>query len=182
MITVTPTRVKSGEHFDFGARQLTTEQAMESLVKYELGYGGRITEASPTRIVVQTRVLGHCLDTTIFEGSEEEMRPLRAATYYFLRACGEQMTDLVFEQAFTDLSRKDGTALQAIVAWAGPLIIGRHRVRVAMMLAIGITSEEDIKAALAIPDGDFVATLELHSANPNMPLRDIIHQTMPSAA
>ena len=57
-------------------------KALCTLVKYELGYGGRVVEASETRLVTNTNILGS-QDTTYFEGTPEAMRPLIEAAYYY---------------------------------------------------------------------------------------------------
>lgn len=50
----------------------TTHDALDILLYCELGFGGRIVESSPTKVVVRTQVLG-CVDLTTFEGEESAM-------------------------------------------------------------------------------------------------------------
>lgn len=61
------------------------DRALISLVKYELGYGGVITQLTKTKIVVNTRIL-NCSDIVTFEGSENDMRPLVEAASLYCQA------------------------------------------------------------------------------------------------
>lgn len=49
--------------------------ALESLVVYELGYGGNVIDLTETKVSILTNVMG-CKDSTIFEGPKEEMQSL----------------------------------------------------------------------------------------------------------
>ena len=74
MITQYGTRKRGHEFFqDCPVKhETTTEKALKSLIDAELKFGGRIKDLSPTKVVVETQVLS-CLDTTYFEGPQEEM-------------------------------------------------------------------------------------------------------------
>jgi len=91
MVTVYGTRKKQGHTYaDVPPKgERTAEEALKSLIKAELNFGGLIKELSETRIVVETSIMGGaCIDTTYFEGEAEEMAPLVliAATYARLSA------------------------------------------------------------------------------------------------
>jgi len=64
-------------------REQSPGQATVSLVRYELGYGGRITDLQPTSITVRTSCMGR-YDITRYSGTETEMRPLLLAVGYWL--------------------------------------------------------------------------------------------------
>jgi len=66
-------------------REMTPGQAAVSLVRFELGYGGSITELQPHRVVIRTSIMGR-YDITEFSGSEEEMLPLMKGVAAFLEA------------------------------------------------------------------------------------------------
>jgi len=68
---------------DVITRQETPGQATVNLVRFELGYGGRITDLQPTSIEVRTSCMGR-YDITRFRGTEAEMRPLLLAVGYWL--------------------------------------------------------------------------------------------------
>lgn len=64
-------------------REESQGQAVVSLVRYELGYGGHITDLQPTSVTVRTSCLGR-YDITRYSGTEAEMRPLLLAVGYWL--------------------------------------------------------------------------------------------------
>lgn len=86
MITVENRRLNGGTeaHKPF-FNETTVKRALESLLVYELGYGGVIEEITPTKVVVKTRIMS-CIDTTIFTGSEEDMAMLVEAASISLDA------------------------------------------------------------------------------------------------
>ncbi len=138
MIRITMTRDRGSEHFDQGSREETPMSALRTLVRSELAFGGDVTEATGTRLTVVTRVL-RCVDTTIFEGSLEDMAVLNQTVYFYLQAAQEK--DLVIEGVLADLARipdgKGGVPL--IITMAAPMLIGRNRLALATMRALGIT-------------------------------------------
>lgn len=77
MIHITNSRVNGGPP-DVIEQDKPGPRAFTSLVQYELGYGGRVIEIEPTRLVAQTRVMD-TVDTVTFSGPEDEMRPLYTA-------------------------------------------------------------------------------------------------------
>ena len=77
MITQTNRRIHSGEECLPLIFPKTLDQALESLLIYEIGYGGQVVELEPTKVVTKTHVLS-CVDFTEFVGSVEEMQPLVA--------------------------------------------------------------------------------------------------------
>lgn len=97
-ITQYGTRKRGHEVFqDFPPKhEKTGEQALNSLINTELNYGGRIRELTPTKVVVETQVLS-CLDTTYFEGPQEEMGPLVAISYYYAKARAEQRDGILYD-------------------------------------------------------------------------------------
>lgn len=73
------------------------ENALETLLKFELGFGGKVTAASKTSLEVTTPVLAK-IDRTVFLGTEEEMDPLLQVigTYFGVqKQVGDQVTDTI---------------------------------------------------------------------------------------
>lgn len=64
-------------------REETPGQATVSLVRFELGYGGRIKDLQPTSLTIRTSCMGR-YDITRYSGTEAEMRPLLLAVGYWL--------------------------------------------------------------------------------------------------
>jgi hypothetical protein len=102
---------------------------------YEIGYGGRPIEVTPTRISIRTLVMS-CVDTTIFEGSEEEMIPLLSALGAYFSAVDttsqEEMVERIIELT-------GGNAL--LVTMGSGLIMGREILRRIFLMALGIQAE-----------------------------------------
>jgi hypothetical protein len=78
-------RQKDGPEILLGNRYADTKEAIESLCKFELGYGGQVTELGAERIEVVTTIL-HCKDRTVYIGSKEAMTDLVVAACLWLRA------------------------------------------------------------------------------------------------
>lgn len=66
-------RFKDGERYDQSTPR-SPEKWFEIVAVYELGFGGRVTECTPTKLHVTTAVM-NCVDHTILLGTEKEMRP-----------------------------------------------------------------------------------------------------------
>ena len=162
MIKVTQTRDKDGEHFV--QPTLTFNDPLEAVVhlaKVELGWGGQIVEIDEKRIKVQTQVM-HCLDTSIFEGSSEEMKPLFELVYFYMEA-SKKHSDLIVEETVDYTQRlPDGIGgVPLFFTMMAPLLVGGNRLKVAVMLACGVQDENDIKAGLGARIEDLVAAFQL---------------------
>lgn len=174
MIRMTMYRDRGSEHFDQGSYEVTPERALRSLVTGELAFGGNITEATGTRLVVVTRVLV-CVDTTIFEGTAEEMHQLNQVVYYYLQACGRQddvLLDSVLLAAERLLGQQAGNAF--LLTTAAPMLMGRQRLALAALLAAGVTDEQDIAAGMRLSLDDLLAALELVQENSGSSLADMV--------
>lgn len=117
-------RVEAGGGYDYGVTEQIKDfkGAVESLFRYELGYGGRLVEVTPTRIVVRTRVLSK-VDTVTFESTEKEMVPLLV----LLRAWSEAQSRLTPEDLWEGMKgfwggREKLTALE--VTLSAGLVLG----------------------------------------------------------
>lgn len=75
MITQTNYRNNGGTVCEPSGGPRAQADAIESLLMYEIGYGGRITKIEPTEVHVRTHIMS-CVDDTVYSGSEEEMEPL----------------------------------------------------------------------------------------------------------
>lgn len=75
MIEIWSYRQKEGPEILLGNRYADIGEAIMSLCKYELGYGGQVTHLSNEKIEVATKIL-HCKDRTVYSGTLEEMKDL----------------------------------------------------------------------------------------------------------
>lgn len=85
MIEIWSYRQKSGPEILLSSRYAECDDAIISLLKYELGYGGVVTEVADDRLEVTTRIM-HCKDRTVFAGEKEEMAFLLTAVAVWLKA------------------------------------------------------------------------------------------------
>lgn len=153
MITRQMVRQRDEEVFDLGAHDIPGEAALRSLVVYELGYGGIVIDVSPTHLIVRTQVLGS-IDTTMFNGTEEEMRPLLEASAIVMeQVCNDQLS-------YDRIMRITGGSPLLIHLGADQLI-GQARLQMAILHGIGVTDENDVRTCLELDMRDMVAAMEL---------------------
>lgn len=92
MIEIWSYRQKNGPEILLNSRYAETKEAIESLCKYELGYGGQITVLTSEKIEVVTMIM-HCKDRTVYSGTKEAMKDLVIAACLWLRADREVSFD-----------------------------------------------------------------------------------------
>ncbi|MDF1496610.1 MAG: hypothetical protein P1P90_00940 [Patescibacteria group bacterium] len=162
MIRVTQTRDRDNEHFDQPTLEIGDPLvAALRLAQMELAYGARVTEASETRIVVKTRVFA-CVDTSVFEGTEEEMEPLVELVYFYLKAETEHGKEILDHAVSTAMSLPGGVGRKPFyLSMLTPLLLGGNKLKVALMLACGLRDEEQLKAGLQARLEDLVAAVQL---------------------
>ena len=160
MITLQLARRRDGQHFDQGSRQESIRGAMAVLIQSELAFGADVTDVSATRLALETRVFG-CIDSTVFEGSAEEMAPLLQAVALVLEADSHE--DLVFANIMAQLERIPTGFVPRTLDMVAPLVLGRARLAVAFMIPMGITDPQDLELGAGLPLGDLVAAFELAS-------------------
>lgn len=85
MIEIWSFRKKEGPETLMSSRYAEIGEALVSLCKYELGYGGVVTSLQDDHIEITTHIM-HCKDRTVFSGSKDEMQDLLGATYLWLKA------------------------------------------------------------------------------------------------
>lgn len=159
MITVQQSRDKDGMHFEQGTLTFADPlDAVSHLARAELSWGGQIVAVDESRITVQTEVLS-CLDTSIFEGTAEEMRPLFELAYFYMRARQEH-GDLIVDEAVESLPDRIG-GVPLFLSMMAPLLMGRNRLKVAVMLACGVQDVDDIRAGLGAEIENLIAAVQL---------------------
>ncbi len=92
MIEIWSYRKKDGPEILLSSRYAEVNEAIVSLCKYELGYGGVVTSLTEDHIEVSTRIM-NCKDRTVYSGSKEEMENLFAVLYLWLKADKEVSID-----------------------------------------------------------------------------------------
>lgn len=176
MIKITMRRDKDGQDYDQGERNITVSKAFENLFEYEIGYGGNVIELSKTKIVVKTGVMA-CVDTTVVEGSEEEMKPLVRAISVFL-IVAEKTDEKNLEEAWERINI-DGFAVPFMVAIATPIFIGESRLKKSLIVLSGVNNEDEVKVAAKQNSRDLLAIASLKIENPNMSFSKILTAVTP---
>jgi len=165
MITNTNQRF-NGAHCDPIIRQQSITDAMQSLVIYELGYGGHIREITPTKLVVFTQVLA-AQDTVTFEGPKDEMLPLLKFCAVYAKICQhQQITDVVIDHAMNLLGDLSGKPL--FVTGAMPMFIGQDRIKLACLAWINIEDEVVIKRAACMSTKNLLQIVMFMEQFPDM--------------
>lgn len=158
MITQTNIRKRSGED-ELKQKPFTRsiKQAFNSLVNYEIGYGGIVISIEETKVVVETRIMD-TIDTTIYEGTKEDMALLVEAALLCVRI-GREHGSTINEMVADDLIKKSYGVTLAIKMAAG-MFIGKTTSRIIMYTMLNI-DDKYINDADAMSNEDLLAMLLL---------------------
>lgn len=178
MIKHTNLRDKGQGVKNLGEYEQSTAEALKSMVVYELGYGGVITELSPTKVVVETHIFGGTKDTTIFEGPKEEMELIvKAAAHHAALIGDEASRNVLIEKSvdFLGTLPKEVGGLPLFIAMTAPMIMGEMSTVAALLASVGITDPEVVKTLVPISLKDLMAAVELYHET-GMPLPEIVRE------
>jgi hypothetical protein len=103
------------------------KEALELLVKYELAFGGKVADVSKTFLRVKTKVF-HCMDTALFEGTEEEMLPLLQIAHLYTQEVLNEKDPKVFENMADFILEKTG-GKPLFISLGADILAGNHRLR-----------------------------------------------------
>jgi hypothetical protein len=175
MISVWGERFNGELHRDVPPRHnKSIQDALNSLVKYELGYGGRVANifevGENIQIKTVTQVLA-CIDTTWFEGSREEMLPLVTACHLWSQVVQKGTPEGLIDQL---MKVTEGNPM--LLTMTAPLLIGGSRVKGISLLAMGAT-EEELTYLCDQPMGteDMMTVLSI-SREMNVPVQEVVAQ------
>lgn len=149
---------------DYPARYTATlGQAMETFVAYELGFGGRVSNVVTTDVVtieVQTRVMGK-LDTTWFQGSVTDMRPLLVVAAQHSRVWKDHSQELI--DSCLKVMEWQGLVpgRPLFITMAAPHIAGELSTKTALLIAMGFSEWEDVERFRRHSIKDLCAAWEL---------------------
>ncbi len=87
MLTYISYRDKGQGEIVLNRRHLAPLVALESLVVWEIGFGGYVSAVSESSVEVKTNVMG-CLDRVLLTGSKEDLKPIMdfLRAFYWLKA------------------------------------------------------------------------------------------------
>jgi len=173
MIKVTLGRTNSGHVCKPQHREENAATALSLLVNCELAWGATIMVCEPTRIETKTIVL-HCVDTTVLEGTIEEMESLYEICIYYLAGC--QHDEIAMESAFNKLSQiNNGEGVLPLhLAMAGGKLVGENRIKIALLLGCGIKEKAELETLVPYSLGDLVAALQLKQEMPQISLQEFL--------
>lgn len=97
MIEIWSYRQKQGPETLLSSRYEELGDAIISLLKYEMGYGGVITSVTDDHLEVTTRIM-HCKDRTVFSGEKEEMQFVFTAVHMWQKAEKEVSVDVWYKK------------------------------------------------------------------------------------
>lgn len=127
------------------------EEALDQFMKYELGFGGIVTEITKNKISIRTQVLA-CTDTTIFEGEESEIAEFAYAVVLFSEArdsAKKWIDDNVYDMLKlmnprrTDWLSKEYDGVSPLNCKAfGGILYGNITIQMMTAMALGVASED----------------------------------------
>lgn len=124
MIKVTTTRVERGwpgDAYTYPPLTRTLEEAVVSMLKYELGFGGFVKDFSKRSLVIQTEVMNK-IDRVVYESDdEEEMYTLFAAAFEW-----EEARKKVDKNAMADDVLKITGGRPLFVTMVAPFVEAEH--------------------------------------------------------
>lgn len=150
------------------------DDSVYAFVKYEIGYGGRVTLCEPTHVEVVTQVLSK-IDTTIYEGTEEEMQGIYAAAGLVILAEVEaskhcEPAEMLLNSHFSKMIAKteasgEETYSPLMLNLAFPMIAGSYKLTCLILFGFGILSEATIKCGIKMSLKELKAALEMAKAD-----------------
>jgi hypothetical protein len=150
------TRVNNGVAYNQGSRVESPYAAAGHLLEFELGFGGAIKEITTTRLVTVTRIF-NCLDTTVFEGSEEDMLPLLAVAYAWVGLDHEGAVDTAIEILQASVGLRAFYVTNAL-----PLMVGQTKLQMIANAMAPFQPPDDLRPELRkLPIEDLFAIYEL---------------------
>lgn len=171
-----------GEKYQDKCEQ-SAKDALNSMVVFELGYGGFVTDLSPTKVVVETHILS-TKDTTIFEGSKKEMELIvKVAAHHVAIMSDETSRNTLVKKSVDFLGNlpKEIGGVPLYIAMMSPFLMGGPSTAVALLFAVGITDPEVVKTLAPISLKNLMAAVELHLET-GAPLPEIVREMKLTAA
>jgi hypothetical protein len=143
---------------DFGELRRSPEEGVYTIIKYELGYGGRVTALSDEGMTVRTRVMSKIDTVYVKFETPEEKDMMACALYHWYKASDEVMKDDTMLSKAFELTGGN----PFLVANGLPLVLNQEKVKRTLLLALGLADKPEIVVRLkTLRDEDIVAVSEL---------------------
>lgn len=157
---MTQNRLKQGATYELEPLEFADPlKAIVRLIQTELNYGGVIVDIDERSITVRTIVMED-VDTSIFEGSPESMKPMLQFVRYFMDT--KKYKRRIEAKAFKTVKEYVPGNMLPFVTMDFQMIIGTERVKAALMMVYGL-GEEEILAGLERKIKDVVAAIQLRN-------------------
>ena len=142
----------------------------------EFTYGGSVTHLSPTKVVIETSLIG-LVDTSVFEGSEEEMAFIaKTAACYVGLWDNEGSRKILLGKAIDSLEvlSREVSGSPLYLKMMRPFLAGMPSASAALLLAVGAT-DTDVDSLGTISSRDLAAVVSLHREM-DIPLLEVIQE------
>lgn len=117
-------------------------RAFELLVLVHLNWGGRITEITEEKLVVQTQVLA-TTDVDTFSGSKEDMLPLVMVAGSYLMTMRDGGDQIVNRAAEALEIMSGGNGIKPLFAtMMGGMLVGSQAIKVALIASMNVKDDE----------------------------------------
>jgi hypothetical protein len=166
----------AGRHALGDSYEQKMPEALRSLVVYEMGYGGMVTDLSFTRVVIDTHIMS-CHDRTIFEGAEDEMAWLVKVAGCHALLMGDETYHKALMEHGADVMEKVTGGSPLLCAFTAPFIIGEGATRGALLLAAGVHDETLVTKLAPLSLKELMALVELHIET-GEPFEQVVAQTV----
>lgn len=148
------------EEHDLGTQQRSPEDGVYSILKYELGFGGRVISMDESRVTLRTNVMGK-VDTVIVTLETKEERQLMFTMLHHWHDASKEV-DGNKELIQILCEKLEGNPL--LITHGLPVFLGEHKIRRTMLLCLGLADKPEVVTALrGHDDASMVAIAELVS-------------------
>lgn len=161
MITIINSRNNSGVIYENKPGQHTVSSALELMLIYEFGYGGRLVELTPTKVVIQTTIMA-CVDTQTITGSEEEMKLVVEAAclaheYHPMR----KGLPSEYRDAAMGVVMRETNGNPLLLSLGHGLLLGKPAVQAALLHMIAPTDEATVTELLKFSTKELLPIMTL---------------------
>lgn len=155
MVTIATSREKDGQVYKDAPREITSSKALSQLIEFEWEFGGKTVFVSKTAVMVVTMVMG-CKDSTLIEGTEEEMAPFLTAV-----GCCAIVRNEAPGMTIPNDAKRTFKNSPEMAEHAAQIIQGTSTGKGICLLMLNIDDEDFISKSSKLPLKDLLALVEM---------------------
>jgi len=159
-MNVTYHRRKPGEECPPVTREVSPSQALISLVKFELGFGGHVTELTSTRVSTQTQVMA-CTDLTTWEGTEAEMKRVYEVALNHAALMHFEKDKVISKATDAFMQLPERMRIPLFATTLLPMVMGEQTGMIALLAGYSIQDQEQVKKLVGMGVENALALLTL---------------------